>query len=138
VQLIGQVERHALGPLRFHDDLILAEDRVFEFAQDAAWLIEIVIPADDHVPRAAIRADRLGREEVNHAPRTAPAEAQDDRVGQMQLIRAAPLRRSGLGVREHREVVAVRRLWPDDRVVQDVAIGADFVLGHDRPVRVAE
>jgi hypothetical protein len=32
VKLGGQVERHALGSLRLDDNLVLAEDSVFEFA----------------------------------------------------------------------------------------------------------
>ena len=56
----------------------------------------------------------------------------------MQLVAAAPLRRIGLLVGEHREVIAVRRFRPDNRVAQDVAVGMHLVPGHHRPLRIAE
>src|SRR5258707_978686 len=70
----------SLRPLRFHHYLVLAEDGVFEVLQDALGLLQIVVPADDHVPGTAVRATRLRGEEIHHPVRPAPAEPQDDGV----------------------------------------------------------
>jgi hypothetical protein len=138
VQLGGQIERHALGALGLDHNLVLAEDRVFELADDPVGLAGVVVAADDHVARATVGAHGLGGEEVHHAALAAPAEPEHDRVGQVQFVAAAPFRRPGLLVAEDREVVAVGGLGPDDLIAQHVAVGADLVLGHHRPLRIAE
>jgi hypothetical protein len=138
VQLGGQVERDPVGPLGFHHHLILAEDGVLELLQHLVGLVQVVVPADQHVAHALLGADRLGCEEVHHAALAAPAQPEHDRVRQVQFVPAGPLGRAGLLVAEHREVVAVRRLGPGDRVVQHMLVGAYLVPRHHRPVRVAE
>lgn len=55
VQLVGEIERHLLGPLRFHDALILAENHALEFLQRAVGIVEVVVAPDDAVTAAAIR-----------------------------------------------------------------------------------
>src|SRR5215211_6765503 len=138
VQLVREVERHLLRPLRLDDALVLVEDDVLEVAQDVVGLVEVVVPTDSQEPPALVLTDRLGREEVQHPLLPAPAEAQHDGVGKVQLVAAAALRLLLLLVREHGEVGRVRRLGPDDLVVEDMLLGPHLVRGDDRPLRVAE
>ncbi len=93
-------------------------------------IVEVVVAADDAVAAAALGRLGLRGEEVDHALVAAPAETQHDRVGQVQLVAAAPLGLHGLGVGEHLEVVAVGRFGTHDRVVQHVPARLHAVLGH--------
>ena len=54
VQFGGEVERHPLGPLRFDHSLVLAEYGVLELLQYAIALVQVVVPADHHVPGAPV------------------------------------------------------------------------------------
>src|SRR5919199_1777327 len=69
---------------------------------------------------------------------SAPAQPEDDRVREVELVAVAADRPLALLVREDREVVGVRRLRPDDLVAQHVAVDLDLVPRHDRPLGVAE
>src|ERR671923_169766 len=114
----SEVERYLLGPLRLDDALVLAEDHVLELDEQLVGLLEVVVPSDHEVAAAAITRDRLRGEEVDHAFAPAPAEPQDDRVRQVQLVAVPPHRPFALLVGEHRGVGRVRRFRPDDLVGQ--------------------
>src|SRR5688572_16712608 len=46
VELVGQVERHAIGPLGFHDALVLPEDGALERLQHVVRLLQVVVARD--------------------------------------------------------------------------------------------
>ena len=89
VELGGEVERHLLGPLGLDDALVLIEDRVLECLQHLGRLVEVVVSTHHQEPDALVGADRLGGEEVHHPLLATPADAQHDRVRQVQLVAAA-------------------------------------------------
>src|SRR6185503_19086451 len=93
---------------------------------------------DDAETAAGVRGDWLRREEVHHPLVTAPAEAQRDRVRQVQLVAAASYGPVALLVGKHGKVVAVRSLGAHDLIVQDVTANLDVVVGHHGTCRVAE
>ena len=57
VQLVGQVERHLLGPLRLDDALVLPEDPRLELLEHPVGLVEVVVAADDAVAAAVVGGD---------------------------------------------------------------------------------
>src|SRR5579862_6275942 len=56
----------------------------------------------------------------------------------MQLVAAAALGLLALLVSEYGKIVGVRRLRPDDLVVQHVALGADFMGRYSCSLRIAQ
>jgi thioredoxin-dependent peroxiredoxin len=138
VQFLGEIKRNAVGTLRFHDSLILSEDYVFKVLQDRRWLLEIVVPANHAVAATPIVRLGLRSEQIKHAFRAAPAEAQDDGVRQMEFVTAATLGALGLGIREDRKIVAVGGFGPPDLVVHNHALDSSSVRRDDRPLRIAQ
>src|SRR5262245_45197359 len=64
VQLLAEIEGDLLGPLGLHHPLVLAEDDVLEFLEDAVGLVEVVVLADEAVAAAAVLGHGLRVEEV--------------------------------------------------------------------------
>ncbi len=138
MELVREVERHPLRPLRLDDDPVLFEDDVLELLQHRVGLLQVVVAADHEEARRPLGPVGTAGEEVDHPGLTSPAEPQDDRVGEVQLVAAATLGRDDDLVPEHGEVLVRRCLRPHDLVAQDVTVGLDGVPRHDRPLGVAE
>src|SRR5688500_17821656 len=79
VELAGQIERHALGPLRLHHALVLREDRLLERLHHRVLLLEVVVARHHAVADAAVAGDGLRGEEVDEAVVAAPVDVLDDR-----------------------------------------------------------
>jgi hypothetical protein len=55
VELGGEIERHALGPLGLHHALVLAEDRALEGLDHLVGLREVVVARDQDSSRRSAR-----------------------------------------------------------------------------------
>jgi hypothetical protein len=54
VELVGQVEGHTIGPLGFHDALVLPEDRALERLQHVVRLLQVVVARDQAVTSCTV------------------------------------------------------------------------------------
>src|SRR5262245_11004640 len=89
MQLLAEVERHLLRPLRLDHAPVLPEDHVLELLEHALGLVEVVVLPDEAVAAAAIGGDRLGDKQIEEAFRAAPVHVYYDRVGQTELVARA-------------------------------------------------
>src|SRR5207237_521642 len=80
----------AVGPLRLHHALILAEDRPLEGLDHVVGMLEVVVAGHHAVAHAAVARHRLRGGAIDEAVGAAPVDVLDDRVGQAQRVARTP------------------------------------------------